>query len=213
MHDEVNSEILIAPDRNGYIKYTLMCLLLCSCSGSGGTEADAPLDRLEAMRTETSQLVAKFSPVAYTELTDVPPVGSASYRGFVSAQLSNTSDNVTDTLIGELSIDVNFAESDIVTGAAEGFLDENGLPLTGMLVLSNGTLDRAGDPNTDATFTFAGAGSLVDASGQTLNILANFEGDFLENNYSGVGGDFLGQIIVDGNAQSLGGLFIAESLN
>lgn len=212
MHNSTSSDILTTHFRFGYAKSATICLLLCSCGGSGGSGVDPQLAALETMRADANRLVEDFSPLSYTDLAIVPTVGTATYQGYLSAQLSNTSDGITDTLIGDLSLQVDFAASNMVTGSAEGFLDENGAPLVGTLTLSNGSLDRDGDPNTDATFTFEGSGQLIDVAGQTLILSTNFEGDFLEDNYSGVGGDILGQVIVDGNVQSLGGIFIGESL-
>ncbi len=185
--------------------------VLASCGGGGGGNEPGvvtELARLNAMRVEASELVADFAPIEYTDLTSIPVSGSATYEGYISAQLSNTTDDVTDTLIGQLHLNVSFEAGDMVTGEADGFLDDAGASLNGSVVLSQGSLNRGGDPNVDATFIFRGAGDLHDADGRTLTLSTVFEGDFLEDGYTAVGGDILGQVTVEGEDQNLGGLFI-----
>ena len=208
MRNTLRFEILDSFVRSKSSAALVILALLSSCGAAVEENNDVDTTALQRMRAESSQLVASFLPIDYTDMARVPIMGSASYNGYISAQLSNRSDDVTDTLIGELHLEVDFAASDMVTGSADGFLDDTGSALTGTLNLSGGSLDRDGDPNTDATFTFEGTGELVNAGGRTLVLLTTFEGDFLEENLSGVGGDVLGQVIVDGSTQSLGGFFI-----
>jgi hypothetical protein len=71
-------------------------------------------------------------------------------------------------------------------------------------------LDRAGNPETDATFTFDGNGALVDSNNSRLSMTMLFEGDFLNAGATGLGGNVLGTLTENGVGQTLEGLFIME---
>jgi hypothetical protein len=182
---------------------------LSSC-GSGSDAVEPIPTALDEMNASASSLISSFTPVEYTDLSLIPTTGTAGYSGFILGQLSNTDDDVTDTMIGELSIQVSFSEQNMVSGVASSFLDENGNPMTGEISISGGVLDRAGDTAVDATFAFEGSGELVDLDGRAIQLDAAFEGDFLGESANGIGGDVLGQVTVDGTGQSFGGIFIAE---
>ncbi|WP_411891773.1 hypothetical protein [Yoonia sp. SDW83-1] len=182
--------------------------LLCSCGG--GTGSTTALTALQEMQASTNQLVSEFSPIEYTEFSAIPTSGVVAYQGFVAGQLSNTTDDVTDSLNGTLLVFVDFEATEMVTGSANNFLDDAGHALLGEITLSGGTVNRAGDPNVDATFSFDGTGDLTDANSQTISLTTVFTGDFLGDTYQGVGGDVQGQAIVDGTPQSFGGLFIVS---
>ena len=184
-------------------------LLLCACGGAGTQDSDQ-LSALQERQRATNQLIASFSPIEYTELNTIPTSGSALYQGFVSGQFSNTDDDITDTLIGDLSLQVVFDAPEMVSGSVGNFLDDRGNSMSGSLVLSGGVLDRGGDPDIDATFTFDGSGDIIDNGGRSISVTAAFAGDFLKDGYTGVGGDVQGQAIVNGLSQSFGGLFIAS---
>ena len=183
---------------------------LCACNGSGGSGVDASLTDFDRLEAATNQLRDDFTPVQYSDLATIPTSGSANYQGYLLGQLSNTTDAVTDRLAGQLTLTVDFAGTEMVSGNASNFVDDQGQQIEGQLELSGGTLDRDGDPNVDSTFVFRGSGDLVDADGQTLIMNTDFEGDFLDTSHSGLGGDVIGQVAVDGEVQSFGGLFIAS---
>lgn len=185
-----------------------VCFAVCiGCGGSGGGPSTSPL---EETTNATNRMVSDFTPIQYTDLNTLPTSGTANYQGYISAQLSNTSDDITDALRGELSVSVDFGSADIVSGTAQNFLDQDGAQLSGTLSLSDGVLDRTGDPVSDATFTFEATGDLTDSNGRILMVETAFEGDFLETNHTGIGGDLAGRVTVDGEDQSLGGFFIAS---
>lgn len=167
------------------------------------------MSALELKRDAADQMFADFTPAEYTDLTALPTSGAVIYSGFVSGVLSNTDDSITDTLIGDLSVNVSFEGPEMVSGIANGFLDDDGNMLTGELNLSGGALDRDGDPNVDATLTFEGSGELTAASGDVLIINTDFSGDFLGEQLEAIGGEAIGQVTVDGINQSFGGGFIA----
>ncbi|MEJ6404933.1 hypothetical protein [Yoonia sp. 2307UL14-13] len=184
-------------------------MLLCSCMASGGGGSTADVSALVQMRADANRLLDRYDPIEYTDLSTVPTTGSATYSGFISGQLADTGDTVTDSLIGELLVEVDFGAVEMVSGSADNFLDDQSNPLTGSITLSGGTLDREGDPTVDATFQFTGQGELVDTHGQTLVLNTDFEGDFLADGQTGIGGDVLGRVTVDGDEQSFGGFFVS----
>ncbi|MDX8355598.1 hypothetical protein [Cognatiyoonia sp. IB215182] len=176
----------------------------------GGGSPGAEATELDLKQTAAQQMFSDFDTIEYTDLALLPTSGSASYEGFLSGQLSNTNDAVTDTLIGDLSVNVSFGDSSLISGVASGFLDENGDALDGTIILSAGELDRAGDPEVDATLTFEGSGELTSVSGDVLVFDADFAGDFLGEDYQGMGGEALAQVTVGGASQSFSGAFVAS---
>lgn len=183
-------------------------LFLAGCMGGGSPETEAT--ELDLKQTAAQQMFSDFDTIEYTDLALLPTSGSVSYEGFLSGRLSNTSDSVTDTLIGDLSVNVSFGDSSLISGVAGGFLDDNGDALDGTIILSAGGLDRAGDPDVDATLTFEGSGELTSASGDVLVFEADFAGDFLGEEYQGIGGEALAQVTVAGTPQSFSGAFVAS---
>ncbi len=193
-----------------------VCMVLGACSGGGGVggteydKVDSATLALRQAQANTNDLRAEFSPIVYTDLLTIPTTGSAQYSGFISGQLSDISDDVTDGLIGELQLEIAFAETDMVSGRATNFLDQRGNPVIGSIALTGGALNRDGDPNVDATFSFEGLGELTDTNGRNLELDVDFDGDFLGDQNAGIGGDVMGQVNVEGATQSFGGLFIAS---
>lgn len=220
------------------LKYGIAAALLCTlaaCGGGGGggdgtpmvtapsdptpttpttpTSGDvAPTSGDGAMWTaRTALLTTHTEPTAYTSLSSLPTSGTATYDGYFSGQLANTNDNVTDTLIGAMSLDVGFRTNTVqVSGSVSDFVDSDDNALTGELTLSAGRLDRAGDPGSDATLTMQARGTLTDAQGQNLVIGTQLEGDFLGTGHAAVGGEVLGSVQVNGADQDFDGGFIAQ---
>lgn len=147
----------------------------------------------------------------YTALSAVPTSGSATYDGYLRGDLANTTDSVTDMLLGEMSMRVTFTTSSVtVTGDVSGFVDDDDEPLTGSLSLGNGSLDRGGSPTNDATLLVSASGTLTDDQGRTLVVGTQLEGDFLGTGHAAVGGEVLGSVTVNGVDQDFDGGFIAE---
>ena len=205
-----------------------MMTLLAACGGGGGGGAPVTTDPPRApvtpgtpttpgqpqsqMDVARAALIATYTnPTIYTALSDVPTSGGAVYSGYVAGQLANTSDSITDTLVGDLQMNVTFnATSVAVTGTISGFMDSDNDPLSGQMTLSRGSLDRGGNPAADATLLMTATGSLRDDAGRTLVIGTQLEGDFLGTRYDAVGGEMLGRVTVNGVDQDFDGGFIAE---
>ena len=164
-----------------------------------------------ALQTGQAGLLVDNTPRAFTDLAIIPTSGGATYAGYISGDLANQSDTITDSVLGQMSLDVTFTSTSVtLTGMADQFYDDDNAALQGSLTFANGSLDRAGDPDADVTLTLTMNGTLTDAQNRDLVIGATLEGDFLGSAYDSIGGDVLGRVNVDGTSQDIDGLFIAE---
>lgn len=198
-----------------------LLVTLAACGGGGGepvvtsprpvTSTPTPTPGDTGMWRERNALLASHTePTIYTQLSSIPTSGSATYDGYLSGQLANTSDSVTDTLIGAMTLNVGFRTSTLqVSGAARDFIDSDDNALSGELALTAGSLDRGGDPSSDATLLITANGTLRDAQGRNLVIGSQLEGDFLGVGHRAVGGEVLGSVRVNGIDQDFDGGFIA----
>lgn len=158
----------------------------------------------------TALLATHTEPTTYTSLSSIPTSGTATYDGYFSGQLANTTDSVADILIGAMSLDVGFQTSTVqVSGSVSDFVDGDDNTLSGQLALTAGSLDRSGDPGSDATLLMTASGTLTDGQGRDLIIGTQLEGDFLSAGHAAVGGEVLGSVRVNGVDQDFDGGFIA----
>lgn len=200
---------------------------LAACGGGGGGGGDGtppttpaptpptaptPGDDLNTMEAGRDALLATYAnPLDYTDLSAIPTRGDANYQGYFSGNLANTGDSITDTLIGQIDMDVDFTSNSVrVSGSVGSFVDEDDDALSGSLTLGNGSLDRDGNPSNDATLVLTATGTLTDDRGRDLDIGTQLEGDFLGSGHAAVGGEVLGSVTVNGTDQDFDGSFIAE---
>jgi len=193
----------------------LVTNLLIACGGSGPapvTLPPAPITGEAATLAQVQSLLDTHAdPVTYATLGTIPTSGSANYDGFVYGTLANTSDTITDSLIGEVTIAVAFGSSSTsLTGSIDNLVDQDGDEVTGSLTLSSGSFDRSGSPTSDPTIAIAVSGSLTDDLAQSLAINGQLEGDFLGTDHAAIGGEFFGTLQHNGNGQNIDGGFITE---
>ncbi len=193
----------------------LLPFTLAACGGGGGSPVNVPVPPSTSGAPTIAQATALLDmhadPVSYSVLTSIPSTGTAEYAGFAYGDLANTSDNITDSLIGELTVNVTFgAPSTTFSGAIDNFADESGDLIAGSLDLSGGAFDRNGNPSADPTIGITVNGNLTDTQARVLTFNGRLEGDFLGSTYSAMGGEFLGSVSVSGNNQNFDGGFIAE---
>lgn len=164
------------------------------------------------MLNDASALEARFTnPLAYTEMAQIPMSGVAAYNGYYFGELLNGSAVGVENLIGKLALNLEFSPySTSVSGAVGNFSDSNNEPLSGQLELSHGALDRAGNPNTNATLTSRSIGSLTTAQGITLQFEVYLEGDLLGADHDAVGGNLVGGVTSENLVFSFDGYFIGE---
>lgn len=200
-----------------------LLVALAACGGGGEPVVTSPAPTppstpsfpaqgdTQMWATRAALLDDYTDPTIYTALSSVPTSGTATYEGYFAGQLANTTDNITDTLIGAMTLDVRSAASSVsVSGSVNDFVDSNDNDLSGQLSLTAGSLDRAGNPSSDATLMMTASGTLTDAQGRTLVMGTQLEGDFLGAGHAAVGGDVLGSVRVNGVDQDFDGGFIAE---
>lgn len=199
---------------------------LAACGGGGGggdgtppttpvptpPTSPTPGDDLDTMEAGRAALLATYAdPLEYTNLSAIPTQGDANYQGYFSGTLADTGDSITDTLIGQIDLDVDFTSNSVrVSGHVDNFVDADDDALTGSLTLGSGSLDRDGNPSNDATLVLTASGTLTDDRGRDLAIGTQLEGDFLGDNHRAVGGEVLGSVTVNGSDQDFDGSFIAE---
>lgn len=177
------------------------------------TPVTAPLTASQKRNAATT-LVSQYAPSGqpvYTALSIIPTTASFTYNGYFYGDLSNRSDDVTDSLIGALQMGVKFTSTSAdITGTITNFADGDNADVSGTLRLSNGTLNRNGNPNNDATLSATVAGTLTDGAGRKLDLGVRLEGDFLGAVPDGIGGEALGAVTIDGTSQDFDGGFIVE---
>lgn len=162
------------------------------------------------MRSAATGLLDTYAdPVSFTPISSIPNATTATYDGYAYGTLANTSDGVTDTLLGQLSLTIALTASNAnVSGQIDNFVDDADNAVTGELDITSGTFDRNGDPDADATLTVGFSGNLVDG-GQTLNVGGQLQGDFLGTDRQGIGGILVGSVTASGSTQAIDGGFIA----
>lgn len=179
------------------------------------SEPTTPNTSTTGQRASATALLTAWAPTnppAYTAVGTIPTTGGADYDGNMFGELSNASDDITNSVIGALTLEVTFnADGAGFTGNARDFVDSDDNPLGGRLAFSGGTFNRNGNPADDATVRGVSvAGTLTDDAGRALVFGLQLEGDFLGGAYNAIGGEALGSVTVAGADQDFDGGFIAE---
>lgn len=197
---------------------------LAACGGGGGSPTEGPAQpgpseteeevprTVSGLRGGAEDLLSIWAPggvANYTTLASVPSSGSATYDGFVYGELSD--EDVVDSLVGRLSLDVTFAADDFTFGgSATDFVDQNDALLNGTLAVSGGSFNRDGNPASDATLRGIGlSGTLEDSDDTTWTVGIQLEGDFLGSTADAVGGEAIGRVTAGSTALDFDGGFVA----
>ena len=127
----------------GFFMGPILAGLLAGCGGSSGNidmneEPEIPLTSLSdlaAMQSLQAAMISTYPlPNAFTPLASIPTSGSYVYDGYLSGGRGETLDALTDTIIGDLQLSVEFGNSsDDISGSASNFRDEDGALMTGSL--------------------------------------------------------------------------------
>ena len=187
---------------------TVMLLsVLSACGGSAATTPTVkpPPAALAEMSDRNTALLAKYGSAGFTDLTINP--SNATYRGFVQGDLANRVDNLTDEVIGEMILSMDFNTAN-VSGSATNFLDESGAPMSGSLTFSDGKFNRSALD--DVSLTLSADGTLTDTNNQQLLFETTFEGDFFGDSYDAIYGELLGGVTHNSVFQYFDGKLIAE---
>ncbi len=197
---------------------SILCLgSISACGGGGGgtivPTPPPPPPELEIEEFVVAQelLTTHADPVTYASPDTAPTSGTAQFNGYAYGSMTNSTDTITENIIGDIRINVVFGNTSTgFTGIIENFIDEDGNAMSGSLTLSSGTFDRLGDPAADSTIGIAVRGTITDATSQELTIGGRLEGDFLGSSTDAIGGEFLGTVSFEDTEQDLNGGFVAE---
>jgi len=179
---------------NTIFSFLLLAVGLTACSsGSQGKELDAvgrearssyaSLDLMYDLIDQDLHLV-DFEP---TRSDQLPTFGSIRYDGVVSVVIFQPSETDPEpvfeqAVIGEAHVDVVFGDDTLSGGASNFFNDDNGLPVSGELVFTNGRIDRTLEENV-TTITTAGEISfddgIVSVDSELSGALISTKGDYL----------------------------------
>lgn len=207
----------------------LMLVLLVACGGGGGGSptddpdipgpggpGNAPPQDISGLRAAAVDLLDDWATggvAEYAALSAVPTTGSARYDGYLYGDLSDGDDTVLDSLIGTLTLDVDFtATSPAFSGTVRDVVDSRDDPFSGTLTVSGGSLNRDGNPANDATLRdVTVAGTLRNSGGDNLVFGVQLEGDFLGASAEAIGGEAIGRVSVGSASQDFdGGFIVAE---
>jgi len=172
-----------------------MILLLSACGGGGTSTSNptfvpedpvAPNDptvnlgddgaltaaELNALFTDVN---GAFAGTSATPVAELGNTGIARYDGFFA--VSSTNDILAS--LGSMTLNVDLA-ADKLSGSATNFVGDGGVPLSGSLTLSNGTVTR--DAASDrATITLKSSGDLQRAGQRftygVVDLAGGFQGD------------------------------------
>lgn len=182
-----------------YIKPTSLSLLavltLAACGGGGGGSDDngpgpsAEGTTLRDIIRRDQALEEALDNATFTDPTDIPDAGSATYVGAISFGIDDSS------MEGDMTLNVGFAGDGNISGSATNFvfldeIDPDNLDLDaplptvdGTLTFENGTID----PNAFDQLQGQMNGTLVSsvdtwgiAAGTDLNVAGIIEGEFLD---------------------------------
>lgn len=163
------------------------------------------------MTRNINNIVQTNTADGFTNILDLPTVGSINYSGNVVWNLSDTNDSISNRMAGSLEIDVTFGSASVnFSGTASNFVDAQNNSMSGALSLSETDIDINGNPNRDATILISANGTLTDSLGQQIRIFSQLEGDFWGSNYNSIAGNVVGSATAGSISQRLDGIFATD---
>jgi hypothetical protein len=151
-------------------------VVLAACGGNPA--APTPPPTYAQMLADTNTLMDAFFDEAPVAGTALPTSGTASYAGFLAANMSDGTS--TAAIVGDLNMDVDFSgATGGVTGTVTNLLDSTNAAYAGTLVISDGlpgTLDRTAPGF--VTFNATIGGTLTDQAATTYDIAGSLQGGF-----------------------------------
>jgi hypothetical protein len=143
-------------------------------TGCGGTSTP-DLSRGQ-MLARFNSLDQTFGNDEFTNPASIPRVGGETYRGIVRIFAG-----IDTEMTGQAIVTTHFARtSNAVTGAMDGFIDNEDRRFAGALTLSDGTINRSALPGWTSTFRAGLAGELDGAGpGGRYNFDGTFSADLL----------------------------------
>lgn len=174
-----------------------------SSGGSSGGSGSSDERTLQDALRGAEQLLAEVALLDFSQASDIPLSGSASYEGYIVAD----SPGLDNGFIGDLAMSVDFGTS-AITGTASNFLDEAETNYSGTLNVSNGSINRTANPATDFQFA-ADLDGVISGGGQDYTFDSDLRGSFVGTNQDAMLGE-VGGTISNG---TLGTVAIDEDLS
>ena len=186
-------------------------LAACDSSGSDADGGPGYDERLDAL----ADLVQSAADAGLTDASTLPTSGEARYDGhaLITAEHSDASET---TILGDLGLEVGFANSGSVSGTIGNFTDEDGQDYAGTIALTGGALDRTstGIEDDDPAFELDASGSITDPDGVvfTLSDDSTGAGDFYGADWGYVVGGLFGSACTSGGEEcsDFEGVFAGE---
>lgn len=198
---------------------SVFCGALTACSsGGGGGSTNNPSSPTGSSGTgsfseQQRESNALFSEIEGTDPTDpssLPDSGSYTYRGVMDLTMYGAGEVARDVLSGDLTMNVEFADPERISGSVNHIVNDDNDPYQGSLSLQAGDIDRTANPDPIQTYLVGLNGSVTDPGGAQWNVEGTLRGNFYEPDYSHTAGE------VDGVASSpmgnveLNGRYAAE---
>lgn len=181
--------------------------MLASCGGDGGPGiATVPPVTYADYAGQDAALRSTWAAAPPTDPASLPVSGSASYAGVMVLDAEVVSGVLP--LTGALGLQADFASA-TMSGQARGFRDASNTAYQGQLVLANGVLDRGADINSAYTFGADLAG-VISGGGDSFDVTATLQGDFLDAGQQAVSGVVTGSAVSSFGTGFIYGDFIAS---
>lgn len=205
-------------DKHDPLKILALSAILTAggCGGSSPSSVRVSIDHDDqagALLLLEGDLGQRVLSEQFSDLTQVGPVGKASYDGTISGEIMGGV-LTPISLLGSIRIETDFSNSSQgITGQVGDLVTTEGTEIGGTLKLVDGVIDTDGDPQVDHTVS----GSLVgqidfnDESGQ-FDVSLRIEGDFYGEGAPLIAGGANGIIVNGPNHSTFNGRFVASTI-
>lgn len=182
--------------------------LLAGCGGddAGPALPTTPPASYPALGAQAGALHATWDGVPYTDPATLPASGSAQFQGVMGLIVETSGGSLA--INGGMTLSASFA-TDALSGAANGFVDENAVTYSGALAIANGVIDRGAVTGSDYTYSATMGGTLVSAA-DSFAIIGGIHGDFHGATFSATSGVVTGTATSGIGVGYLFGDFIAD---
>ena len=176
-----------------------ICLIsLAGCQAGGA--ADRPTyDALFSEFNTIDSQIDRRNIAAMTDPSTLPTTGGASYTGVLGVNLPASAGDTS--LIGDMAMTANFGNSSI-SGGVDNFVDTGEQQYDGNLTITNGTIFRGADLNSQFTFVADLEGTLANQTGGLFTFNMDLLGDFYagstSDNTAFVAGEMNGSVDTPG---------------
>lgn len=198
---------------------SVFCGALTACSSSGGSSASrGPSDSVSLVSpnistrgyNEDEALFSEIDALDYTDPSSLPTEsGYAQYNGIVGLKTFETQQVPRDVLSGELTMNVQFASPDPISGSVTNITNEANEQYRGRLDLGASEINRTADPGLSPTYWASLGGSVIDPQGEHWAIESTVLGDFYGSDHSHTAGEVYGGACSSLECVELGGSFAA----